>query len=151
MNKTHQDGFTLIELLIAIAIVTILSTIAYPSYKDSVTKGRRTEGKALLMNVANLQERWYTENMTYTSSMTSLGLANPQISEGGYYSVRILSVAEAAAILNTSCPITTCFVVEATPLLGQVVDGKLAVTSTNVQYHDANNNNSYADSGENKW
>ncbi|MBF0340781.1 MAG: type IV pilin protein [Magnetococcales bacterium] len=151
MKKSKQRGFTLVELLIVLAIIAILAGIVFPSYKASVIKGRRADGKALLMQVANLQERWFTENMTYTSNMASLGLANPQTSEGGYYSVTILSSTAAAAVLNTACPITTCFVAEATPRNAQVLDGKLALASTGAMYHDVNNNNSYADAGDNKW
>jgi prepilin-type N-terminal cleavage/methylation domain-containing protein len=36
-------GFSLIELMIAVAIVAILATIAYPSYSDYVMRGRIPE------------------------------------------------------------------------------------------------------------
>ncbi|MBF0172410.1 MAG: type IV pilin protein [Magnetococcales bacterium] len=151
MNTAPKHGFTLIELLITVAVVAILATIAYPSYQSSVVKGRRADGKTLLMHVSGLQERWFTENMTYTDSMSALGLSDPETSDSGYYTVTILSTAAAAAILGASCPIKTCFVLEATPLSAQVSDGKMALASTGIRYHDANNNGSYGDSGENQW
>ena len=43
--KKNQSGFTLIELMIVVAIVAILGAIAYPSYLDSVRKGKRAEGR----------------------------------------------------------------------------------------------------------
>ncbi|MEO5326984.1 MAG: type IV pilin protein [Magnetococcus sp. THC-1_WYH] len=118
---------------------------------ESVVKGRRSDGKGLLLHVANLQERWFTENMTYTSSMSSLGLTDPETSDEGYYSATILSAANAATVLGTACPVATCFVVEATPLLGQANDGKLALGSTGARFHDADNDGGYTDAGENQW
>lgn len=38
-----QQGFTLIELMIVVAVIAILSAIAFPSYTDYVMRGRRAE------------------------------------------------------------------------------------------------------------
>mgnify|MGYP000742805693 CR=1 FL=1 len=37
-------AFSLIELMIAVAIVGILTMVAYPSYQDSIRKSRRADG-----------------------------------------------------------------------------------------------------------
>lgn len=59
------SGFTLLELMITVAIVGILAAIAYPSYQDSVLKGRRAEGRAALLNLLQQQERYYTQTGSY--------------------------------------------------------------------------------------
>ena len=59
------QGFTLIELMITVAIIGILAAIAYPSYQDSVLKGRRAEGRTALLNLLQQQERYYTQNGSY--------------------------------------------------------------------------------------
>lgn len=61
----NQGGFTLIELLIVVAIIGILAAVAYPSYNDSVRKGKRAEARAALMNLLQQQERYLTQNNSY--------------------------------------------------------------------------------------
>ena len=60
-----QEGFTLIELMIVAAIIAVLALIAYPSYQDSVRKGRRGDAKSNLVQIAQALERCYTANGSY--------------------------------------------------------------------------------------
>lgn len=61
----QQNGFTLIELMIVIAIIGIISTIAYGSYQDSVRKTKRAEAKTTLLELGQRLERCYTANGAY--------------------------------------------------------------------------------------
>lgn len=56
--RKEAAGFTLIELMITVAIVAILSAIAYPSYQEYVLRTRRVEAMDLLGEAAARQERW---------------------------------------------------------------------------------------------
>ncbi len=69
MHNRNQHGFTLIEMMIVVAIVGILTAIAYPSYVNSVTKSRRAEGKSLLLDAAAREERFYAQYGTYTTTI----------------------------------------------------------------------------------
>lgn len=66
-------GFTLIELMIVVAIIGILAAIAYPSYIDSVRRGYRAECKSGVLTVLQAQERFFSSNSTYSTSLAAVG------------------------------------------------------------------------------
>jgi type IV pilus assembly protein PilE len=53
--------------MITVAIVALLAAIAYPSYLNSINKGRRAEGRSALLNLLQQQERFYTQTGSYMS------------------------------------------------------------------------------------
>jgi len=69
-----QKGFSLIELMIAVAVVGILASIAYPSYLDFVRKANRGEAQGSILELAQWMERQFTVNGTYQP-----GGANPTL------------------------------------------------------------------------
>lgn len=75
MQKKHS-GFTLIELMIVVAIIGIMAAIAYPSYTESVRKGRRAQARTALMELMQQQERFMTQRNCYIAfTTTSAGVA----------------------------------------------------------------------------
>lgn len=109
--KTEEAnrGFTLIEVMIVIVIVGVLLAIAVPSYQNSMQKGRRSDARSALLDVANREEQYMLDRGTYTEDMQDLGFSeDPYISEDGHYSVDAVACATAA--------ITRCFVLTATPV-----------------------------------
>lgn len=67
---TMQKGFTLIELMIVVAIIGVLSAIAYPSYQRYVLRANRVEAQAILTENAQLMERHFTTCGTYGTNTT---------------------------------------------------------------------------------
>jgi type IV pilus assembly protein PilE len=58
-------GFTLIELMVALAILGILSAIAYPSYAQYARQSKITEGVALLSQYELSMEQASQDNGNY--------------------------------------------------------------------------------------
>jgi len=58
-------GFTLIELMIVVIVLAVLAAIAFPSYQESVRKGRRAGAQADMAELAQNLERWHTTNNSY--------------------------------------------------------------------------------------
>lgn len=58
-------GFTLIEVMVVLVVVSVLASIAYPSYQDAVRKAKRAEGRTALMQLMQQQERYYSQHNNY--------------------------------------------------------------------------------------
>ncbi|WP_432471144.1 type IV pilin protein [Amphritea sp. HPY] len=156
MKKHYTNsGFSLIELMIAVAIVGILTAIAYPSYTSFIIDARRTDGQEALMGFANAMERFKTENMTYVGAGTA-GAGNvttgapaattfptqaPLDGNDKFYNLTIVSAA------------SLTYTLRATPIDGtsQADDGLMEITSTGVRRWDQNNDDDTADAGETSW
>lgn len=87
------QGFTLIELLIAVAIIGIIVSIAYPSYNRYVERSLRTDAHAGLLQAASEMERCYSRQYSYndcTVTATSpdgsyaITVANGGDEDGGF-------------------------------------------------------------------
>ena len=125
MINKKQKGFTLIELMIVVAIIGIISAIAYPSYNQYIVRSKRADGISALMLASQAMER-FRSNPPYSYKVgtdgTDLGaiFAIQVPVEGGtaYYDLALTSDA-------------TSYTLTATPtgsMAGQ--DGALTLTNT---------------------
>lgn len=62
---TRDKGFTLIEVMIVVAVLGILAGVAYPSYRSYIARAARAEVRALMLDIAQKQERYYSSNNSY--------------------------------------------------------------------------------------
>lgn len=117
----------MIELLIAVAIVAILASIAYPSYQDSVQKTRRATAQADLVKLASFMERTFTESNTY---VLATGVSLPD------YGTEQYTLGFAA-----SQPTASTFVIQAVPSSGQSSDlcGTMTISHTGATTPTTNN------------
>jgi type IV pilus assembly protein PilE len=97
LHFKRMKGFTLIELVVAMLIIGILAAVAIPSYNSYTRKARRVEAKTALLDLASLEERYFSVNNGYTNSQSLLGYsgtAGALFNVGsGYYQVQITGVA----------------------------------------------------------
>jgi type IV pilus assembly protein PilE len=120
----------MIELIVTMAIVGILAAIAIPSYSSYVRKGRRVDAKTAVLDLASLEERFYSTTNAYTNLAADLGYAAagsttvvPAAGAGqtvgsGYYQVTIPVLTAATA----TPPAPAAFKVTATAVGDQLND-----------------------------
>ena len=132
MHKSKVRGFSLIELMIVVGIVGILAAIAYPSYNESVLKGRRAEGRTALTDLMIQQERYMTQNGTYFAFTNALGVTVPAVvplkTYSGESSANPLYDLSAAAC--GAQPVNVCIQLSATPRHVDAKPGNLTFDST---------------------
>lgn len=102
-----QQGMTLIELMIVVAIIGILSSIAYPAYQQYVESSRRVNAQGKLLEIAQWMERQYTATGSYPAN-ASLPSNYSNIPDTGttHYNVAIIGAASnAVSYVLTATPV----------------------------------------------
>ncbi|KRG69155.1 type IV pilin protein [Pseudoxanthomonas dokdonensis] len=118
-TKHSQSGFTLLELMIVVAIVAILSTIAYASYQDQIVRSRRAAAAVCLQQAAQFVERYYSTSMTY------VGAGNPPACDADV-------AAHYSAPTFTAAPTAKAFTLQIAPTGAQATkDTKCGTLSLN--------------------
>jgi type IV pilus assembly protein PilE len=125
-----EKGFSLMELMIVVAIVGILAAIAYPSYQNYVLRTGRSDGQAKMMEIIQAQERFYSQNQTYTTNLGAGGLAYGVAANASVPSAEGRYTIQAAACANST--IARCVILTATRVGPQLQDnecGNLTIDS----------------------
>ena len=102
-SRHKEHGMTLIELMIVIVIISVLASVALPSWNAMVQKSRRSDAVNILLLAQVEQEKYRANNTSYAASMSDLGLSTYDSSAREHYQVTVQS-ASATAYLITAAP-----------------------------------------------
>ena len=147
--RQTQQGVTLMELMIVVAIIGILTAIAYPNYQEYSKNARRTDAQGALTGLASAMERHFTANNSY------LGAAAAGADTGApaiYATQSPLDGTPKFYNLTIQAGITaTTYTLRATPINGQAGDGLIELLSTGQKRWDKDNSGDATGAGENNW
>jgi len=144
IDHKQSKGFTLIELMIVLAIIGILVSIVMPGYRSYVLESQRTDTQGKMLQMVELQERFFIDNFSYTIDLdgganVGLGYASDPvvISYSGTPAFNISAfTCGDDGIYPSNPPINGCFLLVAVPLGDQVNDGGLMIDSRGRKIHD---------------
>jgi len=130
MNK-RALGFTLIEVMIVVAIVAILAVIAVPSYQSYTLRGHRADAQAYLMNLAQKNQQFFSDNRDYTNDVSSLEAVPSTVSP--YYGTPVITKSDGPP---------PSFTITATPIGSQASDscGWLAIDNKGAKTSQSGSN-----------
>jgi len=93
MIQTKKNrGFSLLELMVVVAILGILSAIAYTSYANHVMRSNRADAQATLNDIGQRLQRCYTTHGAFNSDNCGVfGQLNDSTidSAEGFYEISI--------------------------------------------------------------
>jgi len=122
MKIKQIQGFTLIEVIIVVAIIGILSSIAFSSYSNHIISANRTDGRSALTTASASLEKCRALYGSYNNANCNVTL--PFNSVEGHYAI-------------SGAPTATTFTLTATPNAGpQTKDTEcttITLTNTGVQ------------------
>jgi type IV pilus assembly protein PilE len=108
MNR-RQRGVTLIELMTVVVVISILASIAVPTYRRYLIRAQRSDAMTSLLKVATNEEKFQLQNGAYTTSLTGTGTTGlgmgSATSDRGFYALTVATT-------------TTGYTATATPVAG---------------------------------
>jgi len=74
-RRHPPHGLTLLELMIALVLLAVVASIAYPSYRAQIEKGRIAQAVREIQEISLVLERSFTDKGKYPASLADVGQA----------------------------------------------------------------------------
>lgn len=133
----RSRGVTLLELLVVVAIVSILASIAFPSYQGVVTRTTRTAAKSALLEAANRQAQFFADNKRYATDLADLGYGGAGFMINAHGEPVPAGSSKRAYVISLTNAAAMTFTINATPQLQQAAHdtqcAALTLTHTGVR------------------
>ena len=98
--RKRQSGVTLMELLTVVIVVSVLASLAVPSYRRYLLRAQRSDATTALLRMQSAQEKHFLQYGTYVTTTANIpnahsagGLGMPTVSERGYYNIAVAATA----------------------------------------------------------
>ena len=75
LRRHPPHGLTLLELMIALVLLAVVASIAYPSYRAQIEKGRIAQAVREIQEISLVLERSFTDKGKYPASLADVGQA----------------------------------------------------------------------------
>ena len=126
--KKLQAGFTLIEVMIVVAIVGILSAIAYPNYVEYILRAHRADAKTAVLEATQWMERNYSLTQSYLLQGNGTAITSAVLGAQGFGTIpRGSTAGDTRYTLSFSVgPAQNQYTIQAVPQGAQVADTNCA-------------------------
>jgi type IV pilus assembly protein PilE len=142
-------GFTLIELMIVVVVIALLAAIGYPSFRDHIARGQRSQGQQFLSDFAQRQEQFLLDRRQYATSLQTLRIDVPT---GAKYTLPALADV-LPGVDNTTNPPSFFFCL--TPTAGTYLaarnDGRICINNRNDRWREGDNNDTFDNGTDCAW
>ncbi|MEP4891422.1 MAG: type IV pilin protein [Aliiglaciecola sp.] len=149
MQRNLNKGFTLIELMIVVAIIGIITSIAYPSYQGYLKTSNRGAAQSDLMALAAAMERHKASTYTYKGAAESAAdTGKPAIFHQHSPSSEPAAKKKYDLTIETVSASGSSYMITATPVTGtsQAGDGNVYFYSDGRKAWDKDNSSSLSSS-----
>ncbi len=99
LSAIRNPGFTLIEVLIVVAIVGVLTALAWPSFAAQRDRAQRSEARAWLLRLGADQQTFFIREGRYALDLAELGRSQP-LTPGGQYRLSVASSSNAGFVMR---------------------------------------------------